>query len=602
MPPRQQLEQYSLHRVCIQERSPTSPVRTTSDVRDAVLLLKLEGALQDRLAEKKRSNKDTVEDLNNVLVVPTQTGRALKLGFGSLNGQIAADQRYALRCTPHSELLQIACSTRERDTQIHIWFKNHDDFLKVVDVIVSLGFQVAQRQPTQQQHSKTLPVRHGQTPASSNRFSSPQVRDARDLSLRSQRHSRPASVGPSPPLSSERQTSQGYASSQYIQRPRASQAQPVPLGSAVSTPGSRQRRAEFPSQLRARHGSVASAREGPSPESSLHFRSFDNEGQRVTEVDPSQSYRRSTAPLEEPPPRRILPFGPRSSSTADSAPRATTPTHRTITPQQRARQESSAADGWSDRATPGSTTSRSNTFTVRERQGRIMLNVKKPNQDDTEHLPNAKRQKLDSPARPVAPTPSPVSSMPTVRRSLPPRPVREIDEAGVLCPEPKEDMYEPIDGLDCAGADDRESQINGATIGNCSQVGRPGVALPDSFPSPLDHAAKSPVPDVLPASQLTRPAVIASETARKATNSRLDDEELFAAKYKLMWDAQTLKKNGYDWLCKEPELKRQELHEKQFAELFDGTLGLVQAAIDKYGPAVRNIPFEKLMTTMRGRC
>lgn len=153
------------------------------------------------------------------------------------------------------------------------------------------------------------------------------------------------------------------------------------------------------------------------------------------------------------------------------------------------------------------------------------------------------------------------------------------------------------------GADYHVAQVDSFTTGNCAQVDRPDVALSNSFPSSLDHAERSPLADAVPTSQLTRPAVIASETAREVTANRaVNDEELFAAKYKLMWDAQTLKKNGYDWLCKQPESKRQELHEKQFAELFDGTLGLVQSAIDEYGPAVRNIPFEKLMTAMRGRC
>lgn len=88
MSPRQQLEQYSLHRACIQERSPASPVRTVSDVRDAVLLLKLEGTLQAQLSEKRRSSKETVEGLDNVLVVPTQTGRAV--GHNHLDGRLPA--------------------------------------------------------------------------------------------------------------------------------------------------------------------------------------------------------------------------------------------------------------------------------------------------------------------------------------------------------------------------------------------------------------------------------------------------------------------------------------------------------------------------------
>ncbi|KAK2003464.1 hypothetical protein LX36DRAFT_104831 [Colletotrichum falcatum] len=91
--------------------------------------------------------------------------------------------------------------------------------------------------------------------------------------------------------------------------------------------------------------------------------------------------------------------------------------------------------------------------------------------------------------------------------------------------------------------------------------------------------------------QSTQTSPVSSGTSEK-------DEDIFVAKFQLMWDIRNLQHACFQRLLADTQTPHHIEDTKVFEELEQNTIHLCQAAIDRYGLAICDMPYEKLVNAM----
>lgn len=100
----------------------------------------------------------------------------------------------------------------------------------------------------------------------------------------------------------------------------------------------------------------------------------------------------------------------------------------------------------------------------------------------------------------------------------------------------------------------------------------------------------------------TRPVLTSmdhsTQTEPTPSGSSEKEEELFIARFKLMWDIRNLHQTSFHRLLDTSKPNHRINEKEALEELEQGAIDLCQVAIDRYGPEVGDIPYEKLLKTI----
>ncbi|KXH25775.1 hypothetical protein CSIM01_07206 [Colletotrichum simmondsii] len=613
----------------------------TSSVENAVLNLKQEILLTDAMGSRGNANREP----NHVLIVPRQGAQALKLGLGSRDGAIPRDADYMLGYCPGANILVIRESLRSVDQQIRLRFKSQSDTDQVLGLFQSLGFQArpmqsSRRQPTPLQQFRSSSVAGDfETSAATQPYSS-----RHNASLMRQDYQGRLGSPPGTQFPSEGNHSIPRASSAAVQtyRPFTSASQRAgsvhQSSNGFGTPYTfnRSRTAftempnEYASQTASSNTEYRSAVPTPStishrrpsvrsPSASQDFRRW-NLSPSADEVAFAKYDERTTRPTSSTqiqdmlPPRRQLPFSVRSRAEKE-VPEMRITHPGTPEPNQDSQDvikegkilrphisetELTKVQGSVERGN-GAQTTRIN-FVKRKEAGMI-------------DNPSYKKQKCSSQTTLISTSPIPlpaISSAHFQRRALTRTPglatrheeqpsSKAIENGGI-----NQEVKHAVDSASVNKAQSAKTDVvrhAQGTIGRGpSSVDAPltmsveGVdqappiraMVPVQYTDRVDARLDSPRPVLTNMDHSTQTEPIPSGSSEK-------EEELFIARFKLMWDIRNLHETSFHRLLDTSGPNHRIDEEKVLEDLEQGAIDLCQVAIDRYGPEVGDIPYEKLL-------
>ncbi|KAK1495410.1 uncharacterized protein CCOS01_10701 [Colletotrichum costaricense] len=623
----------------------------TSSVENAVLNLKQEILLADAMGSRGNANREP----NHVLIVPRQGAQALKLGLGSRDGAIPRDADYMLGYCPGANILVIRESLRSVDQQIRLRFKSQSDKDQVLGLFQSLGFQArpmqsSRRQPTPLQQFRSSSVAGDfQTSAATQPYSSRHNASAMRQEYQGRLGSPPGaqfssegshsiprassvavqtyrpSTSVSQRAGSVHQSSNGFEKPYTFSRSRTAFTEmPNEYASQTAPPNTEYRFAvSTPSTIFQRRPSVR-----PPPASQdFHHWNLSPSTDEVTfaKYDERTTRPRSSTQIQDMlPPRRQLPFsvGSRADKEAPEMSITQMGTTHSGTPEPNqdsqgvikegkilrphtSEIEPAKVQGSAERGN-GAQTTRIN-FVKRKEAGMI-------------DNPSYKKQKCSSQTTLISTSPIPlpaISSAHFQRRALSrapglatrheQQPSSEAIENGGI----NQEVKDAVDSASVNKAQSAETDVvrhAQGTIGRgSSSVDAPptmsvvGVdqappiraMVPVQYTDRVDASLDSPRPVLTNMDHSTQTEPTPSGSSEKT-------EELFIARFKLMWDIRNLHQTSFHRLLDTSKPNDRIDENRILEDLEQGAIDLCQVAIDRYGPEVGDIPYEKLLKAIMG--
>ncbi|OHW98610.1 hypothetical protein CSPAE12_02705 [Colletotrichum incanum] len=232
--------------------------------------------------------------------------------------------------------------------------------------------------------------------------------------------------------------------------------------------------------------------------------------------------------------------------------------------------------------------------------------------------PVTKKKKPDSSPKPISTSPIPLPIIPSapfkrkviVRRPdvpsnpyypLPNRTVQNVGDkirSRGLVATPSSNATSSVEA-----ASARELGVAGATellaTDTSSTSSEEEVDL-DSTPAMPKPAKTSVIADgnnVLPKPTSTKMDQ-GTQTLNDLSDPSAKDDDLFVAKFQLMWDIRSLQQACFQRLLTDSRTQQHIDETKVFKELEQNTVDICQAAIDRYGLAMGDIPYEKLLNAI----
>ncbi|KAK1463397.1 hypothetical protein CMEL01_13466 [Colletotrichum melonis] len=623
----------------------------TSSVENAVLNLKQETLLADAMGSRGNANREP----NHVLIVPRQGAQALKLGLGSRDGAIPRDADYMLGYCPGANILVIRESLRSADQQIRLRFKSQSDKDQVLGLFQSLGFQArpmqsSRRQPTPLQQFRSSSVAGDfQTSAATQPYSSRHNASAIRQEYQGRLGSPPGTQFPSEgshsiprassvavqtyrPLTSVsqragpvHQSSNGFEKPYTFSRSRTAFTEMPNEYASQTAPSNTEYRfaASTPSTISQRRPSVRP------PPASQDFRHW-NLSPSTDEVTFAKYDERTTRPSSSTqiqdmlPPRRQLPFsvGSRAEKEVPEMSITQMGTTHPGTPEPNQHSQGVIKQGKIFRPHPseiepakvqgsaergnGAQTTRIN-FVKRKEAGMI-------------DNPSYKKQKCSSQTTLISTSPIPLPAISSAHfqcRALSRAPglaTRHEQQPSSEAIENDGINQEVKDAVDFASVNKAQSAETDVvrhaqgTIGRgSSSVDAPptmsveGVdqappiraMVPVQYTDGVDASLDSPRPVLTNMDHGTQTEHIPSGSSEKT-------EELFIARFKLMWDIRNLHQTSFHRLLDTSKPNHRIDENRILEDLEQGAIDLCQVAIDRYGPEVGDIPYEKLLKAIMG--
>ncbi|KXH50995.1 hypothetical protein CNYM01_09888 [Colletotrichum nymphaeae SA-01] len=617
----------------------------TSSVENAVLNLKQEILLADAMGSRGNANREP----NHVLIVPRQGAQALKLGLGSRDGAIPRDADYMLGYCPGANILVIRESLRSVDQQIRLRFKSQSDTDQVLGLFQSLGFQARPMQSSRRQPTPLQQFRSSSVAGDFETSAATQPYSRHNASLMRQDYRGRLGSPPGTQFPSERNHSIPRASSVAVQtyRPLTSVSQRAgsvhQSSNGFGTPYTfnRSRTAftemsnEYASQKASSNTEYRSAvptpstishrrpsvRSPPASQDSRHW----NLSPSADEVAFAKYDERTTRPSSSTqiqdmlPPRRQLPFsvGSRAEKEAPKIRTAQMGTTHPGTPEPN--QDSQGVTKEGNILRPHSSEIESAKIQGSAERGNgaqtTRINFVKRKEAGMTDNSSYKKQKYSSQTTLISTSPillPAISSAHFQRRAL-------SRATGLATGHERQPSSEAIengginqgvkDAVDSASVNKTQSaevyvvRHAQGTIGRgSSSVDAPPTMSVEEVDQALPVRAMIPVQytDRVDAS-LNSPRPVSTnmdhstQTDPVPSGSSEKEEELFIARFKLMWDIRNLHQASFHRLLDTSRPNHRIDEKKALEDLEQGAIDLCQVVIDRYGPEVGDIPYEKLL-------
>ncbi|KAG7047553.1 hypothetical protein JMJ77_0010902 [Colletotrichum scovillei] len=617
----------------------------TSSVENAVLNLKQEILLADAMGSRGNANREP----NHVLIVPRQGAQALKLGLGSRDGAISRDADYMLGYCPGANILVIRESLRSVDQQTRLRFKSQSDTDQVLGLFQSLGFQArpmqsSRRQPTPLQQFRSSSVAGDfETSAATQPYSS-----RHNASLMRQDYQGRLGSPPGTQFRSEGTHSIPRASSVAVQtyRPLTSVSQRAGsvhqssngFGTPYTFNRSRTAFTEMPNEYASQKASSNTehrsavptpstishrrppVRSPPASQDSCHW----NLSPSADEVAFAKYDERTKRPSSSTqiqdmlPPRRQLPFsvGSRAEKEVPQMKITQMGTTHMGTPEPNQDSQDTIKEG--NILRPHTSEIEPAKIQSAEQGNRAQttrINFVKRKEAGMIDKLSSKKQKCSSQTTLISTSPVPlpaISSAHFQRRALSrapslatgheQQPSSEAIENGrfnqgvqdaVDSASVNETQYAEIDVVRHAqGTIGRGSSSVDAPptmlVEEVDQAPPVRAMIPVQYTDRVDASLNSPRPVLMNMDHSTQTDPVPSGSSEK-------EEELFIARSKLMWDIRNLHQTSFHRLLDTSRPNHRIDEKKALEDLEQGAIDLCQVAIDRYGPEVGDIPYEKLL-------
>ncbi|KAK2014260.1 hypothetical protein LZ32DRAFT_203107 [Colletotrichum eremochloae] len=613
---------------------------TISMLDNAVITIKQEKLLVNAVGSRGHLTKEP----NHVLVVPLQDRPALKLGLGSRDGNIAPEFVYGVRYKQEIGSMSIRAKSHDMTRDLVLQFKNRNDQDQVLRLFHNLAIRVESlrgltRQAASQQPFRSSSVVSNYPPSSANHpFTS-----GRSTAPLLQHYSGPLSssmnsytvpderIPSSRARNAHRNDHQSMSSISYRNG--------TPLNSSLTMePFSKYERARTAFSDRQGMGtyfrSSQNRQYAPVLESTpnTHHRPHQTfsppvvdlgrdfssvaENLLLGEIDQPRSRPNSGAALQDMlPPRRELPFlsgkqaGPTVHKRSQEPSKLLDQTDRSM--------EVSQGKEALQQPTP-QTISKSRLSaeqTEKPLQKRVLVAKRK----DCELIINSaiKKQKSNSNKKPVSTSPIPLSTVPSAafeRKAI----VRQTGAPITPSNQPPNHAVQKIneqsEGLFTSSSSNATYPTETFLVKGFNKADATVAPAADSTSTSLEEATESEVglestfavnrqkkisiitdgSNVLPKlafqkmDQGTQTLPVSSSTSAK-------DEDIFVAKFKLMWDIRNLQQGCFQRLVADTGTPNHMEDTKALEELEKNTIDLCQVAIDRHGLAICDMPYEKLV-------
>ncbi|KAK1725968.1 uncharacterized protein BDZ83DRAFT_274475 [Colletotrichum acutatum] len=511
----------------------------TSSVENAVLNLKQEILLADAMGSRGNANREP----NHVLIVPRQGAQALKLGLGSRDGAIPRDADYMLGYCPGANILVIRESLRSVDQQIRLRFKSQSDTDQVLGLFQSLGFQA---RPMQSSRRQPTPLQQ---------FRSSSVAGDFQTSAAIQ------------PYSSRHNAS--FMRQEYYQ------------GRLGSPPGT-----QFPSEGHhsiPRASSVAAQTYRPLTSVSQRAGSVH---QSINEFGTPHTFNRSRTAFKEMPNEYASQTASSNTEYRSAVPTPSTNSHRR--PLVRSPPALQDFRNWN----------------------------LSPSADEVAFAKYDERtSRCSSQAKLISTSPIPlpaISSAHFQRRALSrapslaighvQRPSSEAIESGGI----NQGLRDAVDSASANTMQSAEIEAVRHAQGTIDRGSSSVDAPPTISVEGVDQAP--PIRAVIPVQytegtdaglDFLRPVLTnmahGTQTEPTPSGSSEKEEELFIARFKLMWDIRNLHQTSFNRLLDTSKPNHRIYEKEALEELEQDAIDLCQVAIDRYGPEVGEVPYEKLL-------
>ncbi|OHE98053.1 hypothetical protein CORC01_06722 [Colletotrichum orchidophilum] len=613
----------------------------TSNVENAVLNLKQEKLLADAMGSRASVYKEP----NHVLIVPRQGAQALKLGLGSRDRIIPKDAEYMLGYCPGTNILVIRESLRSIDQQIRLRFKSQSDLDQILGLLQTLGFQAkpmqaSRRQPTPLQYLRSSSVAGDyHAPATTQPYSSgynarlTQHKYQRRLgspmksqffpegshpipranSVAAQTH-RPSTSGSQREVSIHR-SSDGFSTPHTLNRARTAFTEMPSEYASHTTPTNTEYlpTVPTPSTTSRRRPSVRS------PPLLQHYSNW-NIGPSADEAAFAEYDKQTTRPSSSTqfqdmlPPRRHLPF-PVGARVEKELPEGNT-TQSGISELNQESQGASKEEEALRPPTPDTETAGRPEAAERDKAApKTRINFIKRNNADSIDNSTSKKQKYLPQTKRISTSPILPPNIPSAHFQR-----RTISRAPGLVIEQEERRLGEV--MEKSGINDGKTGVTASAsvsmtkpaeidilrrargaIEMCSSDAdmrsKMSVEEGDSDPPsraavPVQHTERTDTGITMPRPSLTR-IDNGTQTEPVPCSSSEKEEALFVAKFKLMWEIRDLHQTSFHGLLDTAEPNHRIDEKKTLEELEQNVIDLCQVAIDRYGPEVGDLPYEKLL-------
>ncbi|KAL0782362.1 hypothetical protein CaCOL14_000268 [Colletotrichum acutatum] len=575
----------------------------------------------------------------------------LKLGLGSRDGAIPRDADYMLGYCPGANILVIRESLRSVDQQIRLRFKSQSDTDQVLGLFQSLGFQArpmqsSRRQPTPLQQFRSSSVAGDfQTSAAIQPYSSRHNASF----MRQEYYQGRLGSPPGTQFPSEGHHSIPRASSVAAQtyRPLTSVSQRAgsvhqsinEFGTPHTFNRSRTAFKEMPNEYASQTASSNTEYRSavPTPSTNSHrrplvrsppalqdFRNW-NLSPSADEVafakyDERTSRVSSSTQIQDMlPPRRQLPFSVGSRAEKEGTERSTTLLGTTHPGTTEHNQDSQGVGKEGQALRPRA--SKNEPTEVQESAERgngaqtTRINFVKRKEAGVIDISAHKKQKCSSQAKLISTSPIPlpaISSAHFQRRALSrapslaighvQRPSSEAIESGGI----NQGLRDAVDSASANTMQSAEIEAVRHAQGTIDRGSSSVDAPPTISVEGVDQAP--PIRAVIPVQytegtdaglDFLRPVLTnmahGTQTEPTPSGSSEKEEELFIARFKLMWDIRNLHQTSFNRLLDTSKPNHRIYEKEALEELEQDAIDLCQVAIDRYGPEVGEVPYEKLL-------
>ncbi|WDK09016.1 hypothetical protein CGRA01v4_00294 [Colletotrichum graminicola] len=643
MAPRLQSWAFTLSQACVRQKLfDAFEWDTISMLDNAVITIKQEKLLANTVGPGRQLTKEP----NHVLVVPLQDRPALKLGLGSRDGKIAPEFIYGVRYKQEKGSMSIRAKSHDMTRDLVLQFKNRNDQDQVLRLFHDLAIRVESLRGFTRQAASQQPFRSSSVtdnyPSSSTNHSFTSGRSTAPLYQHYSRqsgsslnnHIVPDERIPSSrarnvhgndhqPMSSIRHRDENYLSmesSHTYERARTAFTDRQGMGTHFrssqnrhyapvlqSTPITYHRRLQSFSPPVVDQGRACS----PVAESLL----LDMIDQPRSRPSPGAAFRDML------PPRRELPF--LSGKQAEQTVQKRSEEQSEVLDQGIGSMEASQGKEVSQQPTP-QTISRPRSSaeqTEKPLQKRVLV-VKRKN-CDLISKPVTKKQRSDSSKKPVSTSPIPLPTIPSasfkrkaiVRQTDAPT-ITTIDQTPIDAVQKVNEQLES-EGLVTAssfntthptetflakgfeGTDVTEAPTADASLTLSEEAPETEVEVDSAFSvaRPEKISMITDGSNVLPKltfekmDQGTQTLPVSSGTSAK-------DEEIFVAKFQLMWGIRNLQQTCFQRLLADTGTSHRMEDTKVLEELEQNIVHLCQTAIDRHGIAMCDMPYEKLVNAI----
>ncbi|KAK2049898.1 hypothetical protein LZ31DRAFT_549083 [Colletotrichum somersetense] len=614
---------------------------TISMLDNAVITIKQEKLLANAMGSRGQLTKEP----NHVLVVPLQDRPALKLGLGSRDGKIAPEFVYGVRYKQEMGSMSIRAKSHDMTRDLVLQFKNRGDQDQVLRLFHDLAIRVESLRGFTRQSASRQPFRSssvtGNYPSSS---TSHPFTPGRSTTPLHQHYS----VRPGSSLSNHTVPDERISSSR-ARNVHGNEHQPMSSTSHRNETSLHSYLSMEPSHRYERSRTAFTDRQGMG----THFRS--SQYAPVLHSTPSTHHRRpqtfsppvvdlesAFSPVDE---SLLLEIDqPRSRLSSGAALRDMLPPRRELpflsgkqpepTVQKRSQEQSKFLDqrSGSMEASQGKEALQQPTpqtiskpqlsaeQTEKPQQKRVLVIKRK----DCELISNpvTKKQKSDSSKKAVSTSPIPLPTIlsaafrrkaivrqtdaPTAPSNQPPNhAAQKVNEQtgseGLVTASSYNTAYPAETVLaegsknahvtEASAADSSSTSLEEAPESEVNLESISYVTMPQKTPVITDGGIVLPKLTFKKMDQGTQTLPVSSGTSAK-------DEDVFVAKFQLMWDIRKLQQACFQRLLTDIGTPHRMEDTKALEELEKNTIDLCQAAIDRYGIAMCDMPYEKLVNAI----